>query len=136
MVFQLLVPGMEDLDDPGRSAEIFPVRRKLQKGLGTAAVKQAVKKLLVAEDQGVQFMGQGKDHMEIGCVDHFRAAAVHPQFLFHSLTVRAVPVPAGIIVEQGKAAVFADADITAEGSGLAHEYVMGRFALDVRDTAA
>ena len=48
MVIQLLVPGMEHLDDPGCSAKIFPVggKLKLQKDLGTAAVKQAVKKLL------------------------------------------------------------------------------------------
>ena len=46
MVIQLLVPGMEDLDNAGHSAEIFGVRRKLQERLRTACMQETVEKLL------------------------------------------------------------------------------------------
>ena len=65
MVIQLLVPGMEDLDNAGDSTEVSGVGRKLQEGLGTACMQEAVEELLVAVQKRVQVMGEGKDHMEI-----------------------------------------------------------------------
>ena len=43
-------------------------------------------------------MGQGKNHMEIRGIDHFRTAFVNPDLLVYSLAVGAITVAAGIIV--------------------------------------
>lgn len=43
-------------------------------------MKQAVKAFLVGINQGIEFMGEGKDHMEIGGVNDFRPAFIHPEF--------------------------------------------------------
>ena len=48
MVIQLLVPGMEDLDNARHSAEVFRIGRKLQERLRTACMQEPVEKLLVA----------------------------------------------------------------------------------------
>ena len=53
MVKEFLVPGVENLDDAGGSAKIFLIGGKLQKGLGTASMEEAVKKLLITVKQGV-----------------------------------------------------------------------------------
>jgi hypothetical protein len=98
MVIQLLVPGMEDLDNAGHSAEIFGVRRKLQERLRTACMQETVEKLLVAVQKRVQVMGEGKDHMEIRGIDNLRAALIHPDQCVDGLAVGANAVPAGIIV--------------------------------------
>ncbi len=131
MVSQLLVPCMQDLDNPGCCAEIFFIGGQLQKCLGTAPVEHAVKKLLVAVNQCVQFMRQCKDHMEIGGINDFCAAFVRPDFLLYSLTVRAVAVTAGTVVEFHVSAVGADGNVDSEISGLAVKDGMRGFALDI-----
>ncbi len=56
VVINLLVPGMEDLDDPGSCPEILLVRRQLKKCLGAAPVKESVKQFLVTVDQRIKLM--------------------------------------------------------------------------------
>jgi len=82
-------------------------------------MEQAVKKLLVAVNEGIQFMWQGKDHMEIGGINNLRPAFIHPDFLPYCLAVRAIAVTAGIIMEFYVPAIAAPADITAKFSGFA-----------------
>ena len=130
MEIQFLVPGVKDLDDRRDSAKIFAVSGEFQEGLSTAAVKEAVEKFLVAEEKAVEVMRECKDHMKVWCVDHFRASPVHPEFLFDSLAVWAVPVPAGVVVKDGIAAVITDADIASEGTGLTAHDRSGSFPLD------
>jgi len=82
-------------------------------------MEQAVEKLLVAVNEGIQLMGQGKDHMKIGGINDFRPAFIHPDFLPYSLTVGTAAVAAGIIMEFDVPAAAALADITAKFSRLA-----------------
>ena len=53
MVIQLLVPGVEYLDDPGCGAEVFFISRKFQECFCTASVEKAIEKLLVTVDERV-----------------------------------------------------------------------------------
>ena len=55
--------------------------------------------------QVLNFVGSGKHHMEIGCVDHLSPALIHPDFLINSLAARTVSVPAGIIADLYMAAI-------------------------------
>ena len=117
VVIQLLVPGMEDLDDAGSCAEELMVCGKFQERIGTASMEEAIKERLIAIKQGVEFMGQGKNDMEVRGIDDFGTPPIHPDFLIDSLAVRAVTVSAGIIVDFGISAVGTDREIAAKPAG-------------------
>lgn len=80
MIRDLLVPGMEDLYDPGECTQIFLVPAEFQKSFCTAFVEKRIEGPLVAVKERVQFMGKRKDHMEIRRVDDFRTPLVYPDF--------------------------------------------------------
>ena len=62
-------------------------------------MEESIKKLLVTVDEGIQLMGKREYHMKVRGVDHFCPASVHPELFLYGLTVRAIPVAAGVIVE-------------------------------------
>ena len=62
---------MEYLDDPGLCAKIFLVCTQFQKGFGTALMEQSVKELLITVDQGIEFMGESKHHVEVRGINDF-----------------------------------------------------------------
>ena len=74
-------------------------------------------------------MGQGKNHMEIRGIDHFRTAFVNPDLLVYSLAVGAITVAAGIIVCFGMSAFCTDADVAAASFGFAPDDSPGSFLL-------
>lgn len=131
MVAQLLVPGMEDLDDARLCAQVFLIRSQFQEGFCTASVEEAVKKVLVAVNERVQFMGEGEDHVEIRRVDNLRPAPVHPDLLKDDLAVGAAAVAAGIIVEIHMPALGALADVISKLSRLAVQDGLSGFLLDI-----
>ena len=94
MVVQLLVPGMEHLNEPRGCPKVLFISRKLQEGLGTAMMQQTVEEFLVTADQGIQFMGKGKHHVEVGGIDHFSPAFIDPDLFIYSLTVGTAAVAA------------------------------------------
>lgn len=94
-------------------------------------MEKAVKEFLVAVNEGVEFMGQGKDDMEVRGVNDLRPAFIHPEFLLDGLAVGAVTVAAGIIMDFKVSAVGTDGSINAEGAGFAVENVEGSFLLDM-----
>ena len=119
MVIEFLIPGVKDLYDAGRCAEMLFVGGELQKGIRAAAVEEAVKQCLVGVKERVELMGEGEDHMEIRGIDHLGPAFVDPDFLFDSLAVRAAAVAAGAAVNFDMPAFRALADIVTELAGLA-----------------
>lgn len=76
-------------------------------------------------------MRKGENHMEVGSIDDFCPAFVHPDFLIHSLAVGAAAVAAGIIVEFRMPAVRALGNIDSEFSGFTVQDRLGSFALDL-----
>lgn len=129
MVVQFLVPGVEYLDDSGLCAEIVSVSREFQECLGTALMEQTVKEPLIAVDQGIEFMGKGKHHMEIRGINDFRPALIDPEFFEYPLTVWAAAVTAGILVKLGMPAFGTPADIDTESAGFAGKDCTGGFPL-------
>ena len=95
MIAELLIPGMEDLDDPGGCPEIFGVSRKLDQGFPHAPVQEFVHVLFVCGNKRVQFMGESPNDVEIRGVDQFPFPFFKPGGFLHSLAGRAVPVAAG-----------------------------------------
>ena len=70
-----------------------------------------------------------KDHMEIGRVNDFCPAFIHPDLLIYRLTVRAVTVPTGIVVEFKVPAVRTLGDVDPQCPGLAGKDGPGSFLL-------
>lgn len=90
-------------------------------------MEKPVEKLLVAQEQWVQFMRKGENHMEVGSIDDFCPAFVHPDFLIHSLAVGAAAVAAGVLVELHMSAFGAFADVNAKPAGFTGEDGTGSF---------
>lgn len=82
-------------------------------------MQECIEKLLVTVEQGIEFMWKCKDHMEIGRVNDFCPAFIHPDLLIYRLTVRAVTVPTGIVVEFKVPAVRALGNVDPQFPGLA-----------------
>lgn len=131
MISEFLIPGMKNLDDPGCCAEPLFTGRKFKKCLGAASVQKGIEKPLVAVKQGIQFMRKRKDHMKVRGVDDFSSALVHPDFFVDGLTVRAVTVTAGIIVELQMATVLTLRNVDAKVTGFAAEDSTRSFPLDI-----
>ena len=92
-------------------------------------MEKPVEKLLVTQEQWVQFMRKGENHMEVGGIDDFCPAFVHPDFLIYSLAVGAAAAVAGIIVEFHMPTVRALGNIDSELSGFTVQDRPGSFAL-------
>lgn len=69
MIRDLLIPGMEDLYDPGECTKIFPIPAEFQKSFCTAFVEKGIEEPLVTVKERIQFMRERKDHMKIRRVD-------------------------------------------------------------------
>lgn len=118
MEIQFLSPGVEDLDDTGSGAEESRVLRALQQGMCGTCVQQGIEKLLIGIDQRIQLSGECKDHMEVRGVNDLCFPSVDPDFLEDSLAVRAVAVPAGVVVDGDMSAVLAGGDGASHRGGL------------------
>lgn len=81
MIVKLLIPGVKDLDYTRGCTQKLLISRKLEDSLGSAAVEQGIKELLIAEDQRVELMRECKDYMEVGGADDFRAALIGPDLI-------------------------------------------------------
>ena len=95
-------------------------------------MEKAIQKLLVAEDQGIEIMGECKNHMEVRGVNDLGPALIHPDFPEDRLAVRAVAVAAGVIVEMNMSAFGAFADVNAKAAGFAGKDSEGSLLLLLR----
>lgn len=132
MVKHFLVPSMENLDNARLCAEVFFVATQFQQRLRAAPVEETVKSLLVGKDERVELMGKSKNHMEVRSVNDLGPAPVYPDFFLDGLTVRAVTVAAGIMMDFQVAAGGAEAFIASQLSGFAPHDGVGSLTLDVR----
>ena len=132
MVGQLLVPGVEHLYDPRYCTEPLFIGGQFQKCFSAAPVKKTIQELLVAVNERIELMGQGKDHMEVRRVNDFCPAFVHPDLFENSLTVRTVTVTAGVVMEFHMAAVRTPAHIDSKFSGFTVQNGTDSFPADVR----
>ncbi len=80
MIHEVLTPGMENSDHPHLGAEMFRVLGEFQERLGCRAEKQVVQDLLVPGNQGIQFGGEGEDHMEVFNGQEVLTASLDPFF--------------------------------------------------------
>jgi hypothetical protein len=65
MIHEVLTPGMQKGDRPDPCAKMFLVMGEFQERLRYGSKKKIVHDLPIHRDQGIQFRGDGEDHMEI-----------------------------------------------------------------------
>ena len=82
-------------------------------------MQKRIEGLLVTVKQGIEFMWKGKNYMEVRSINDLCPAFVYPDFFIDSLTVRAVTIPAGIVVEFKVPAVRTLGNVDSQFPGLA-----------------
>ncbi len=95
VIEELLIPGMQDRDEAELTlhAPLWVSGEGLE-GVADGGEQEVEQGVLVAEDQGVQLMGESEDDMEVADGDEFVGAVLKPEFLGESLTLWAVTVSA------------------------------------------
>jgi len=105
MIFESLIPGMQDGDDPDGSLQTGAA--KLQQGPTDGFKEQAQENLFVGEDQTVENVRQGKHQMEVSYGQKLRGLLIKPLGLGQRLAFGTVAVTAGVISRVLKAASVA-----------------------------
>jgi hypothetical protein len=65
MIHEVLAPGVENGDASDLCPKMFGVVCEFRKGFGDRTEEKIVDGLTVHGDQGMEFRGKSKDHMEI-----------------------------------------------------------------------
>jgi hypothetical protein len=81
MIHEVLTPGVQNADAPYPCTEMFRVVCEFCENLGDGTEKKIVHDLPVHGYQGIEFRGEGKDHMEILNGQKILTARLDP-FLF------------------------------------------------------
>ncbi len=80
MIHEVLAPGMEHTDTPDFCPEMSRVVCELAEGFGDRTEKKIIQDPAVHGDQGIEFGGEGEDHMEIGNREEVFSAGFDPFF--------------------------------------------------------
>jgi hypothetical protein len=120
MIHEVLTPGMQKADSPYPCAKMFLVIGEFHERLRYGSKKKIVHDLPIHRYQGIQFRGDGEDHMEILDRKEIITARLDPFLFPQGLAFGAVPVPAGVIRYFQMAAVVALILMAAKDSGPAY----------------
>jgi hypothetical protein len=80
MIHEVLAPGVENTDTPYLRPEMFRVLCEFRERFGDRTEKKIGKDLAVHGDQGIEFRGEGEDHMEILNGQEVLPAGLDPSF--------------------------------------------------------
>lgn len=117
MGVELLIPGVEDAGDSKFSAEGFG--GKAEQGFGNRAEEDIEDGFFIAEGQGIEFVGQSKDGMEIRNRQKFGFTRGQPLGFDERLTFGAMAVSARVVRVARKTARIALLDVAAQSGGAA-----------------
>ena len=116
MIHKILPPCVQNTNDAWFSAEVFRIIGQFNDCFGNRTKKKIVHDLPVHRYQGIQFRGNGEDHMKIFNRQKIFAASLDPLFLRQGLAFGTMPVPAGVVRYLQMSAVVALVLMTAQGS--------------------
>src|SRR5258707_3982667 len=97
MMQQLLIPGMQDAEEPNLSTEMFGILGDLEQSLGAGAKQKAVDFTLVLERQRSQLMRQCEDDMDVRHRQKVPAARIEPAVTGVGLALRTMPISTRVI---------------------------------------
>jgi hypothetical protein len=82
-------------------------------GLGGGSEEEVVENLFVLEDEGIQVVGEGDDHMKVMSGEESIFASFEPFCLVQILAFGAVAVAAGVVGDTGESAILVtDIDVS------------------------
>ena len=120
---------MEYLYNARGSPEVLWVCGQFHDRLSDTLMEHGEQLFPVGKEQGVEFMGAGKNTMVICGVDHLAAAFIYPEFLAQAAADRTVAVSAGVVVDPFKATFCAGIHVKSAGNGTAFADIGDQFLL-------
>jgi hypothetical protein len=125
---QGLIPGMEN----GQKSDLAVQMRaaKLRKGFRNSFEKNGNERFRIYQKQGVQFVRNGEDQMEVSGWKQFLFAPLNPAVGGSGSAFRAVPVPARVEAGMFGATAITPLHMPAEGFGAAGLDRMHDFQMD------
>ena len=96
MMLKILAPGVEHTQEADLRTEMLGIGRYLQQGRGAGAEQEVVDDLLVLQSQPREFVRQREHDMHVADRQQFLAAFRQPLVAGVGLTLRAMPIPAGV----------------------------------------
>src|ERR1700687_921209 len=114
---ELLIPGVQDTEEADLRAEVFRIAGDFEKGFRTGAKQKIVDDLLVLQSQWCQLTRQREDYVNVARREKFSSTCGDPPFPRRGLTLRAVPVAAGVVRDGAMPAAGALIEMTTERGG-------------------
>ncbi len=107
MIGERLSPGMQHGHDADIRAQTLGIRGQFKHGFLDRSEQEVVEALFIAQGKGVEFMRDGKDHMEIPDGQQFPEAVIDPGEADSGLTLGAVAIATGVKTNDFMAAMVA-----------------------------
>ena len=118
MESELLIPGVQHGEEADFRAEVFRIASDFEKCFGTGAKQQIIDDFLVLQSQWSKLRRKCEDHMDVARGEKFSLTCGDPAFPSRGLTLRTVPISAGVVRDGGAMpAAGALIEMTAECSG-------------------
>src|SRR5467141_3695001 len=117
---ELLIPGVQHGEEANFRAEVSRMASDFEKCFRTGAEQQIVDDFLILQGQWRELRWKCEDHMDVARREKFSLPCGDPPFPGSGLTLRAVPVSAGVVRDGGTMpAAGALIEMTAECGGAA-----------------
>ena len=115
---ELLIPSMQHGEEAQFRAEMSRIASDFEKCFRTGAEQQTVEDFLVLQSQCCELRRKCEDHMDVARREKFSLTCGDPAFPSRSLTLRAMPISAGVVRDGGAMpAAGALIEMTAECGG-------------------
>src|SRR5882724_9423945 len=98
---ELLIPGMQHGEEAQFRAEVPRIASDFEKCFCTGAEQQIVNDFLVLQSQCGELRRKCEDHMDVARREKFSLTCGDPAFPSRGLTLRAMPISAGVVRDGG-----------------------------------
>ena len=94
---QVLSPSVKDAEKTDLGSQMLWIASEFEHGFRAGTEQQIVDHLGVPLAKGVEFLREGKDHMEVGDAEQFLFACVEPAPACLGLALGAVPISTRVV---------------------------------------
>src|SRR5580765_41721 len=98
---ELLTPGVQHGEEANFRAEVSRIASDIEKSFRTGAEQQIVDDFLILQGQWREVRRECEDDMNVARREQFSLPCGDPAFAGRGLTLRAVPVAAGVVGDGG-----------------------------------